>query len=172
MQLGEPIVNAMVTLLAANLNTTIDALNATITDGYVVPHAAQVLNYIPVPSTLEGGMPAIGVQELPAEFVDDLQFSVAAEHEYAVVAIVQHADHRTLVVQLRRMLEAIAYTIQQDRLAQPGIMRAAGAESVNLGRTEPGPVLGDIDFNHPEVPPSSWMSWCALTMTSRRQQAG
>ncbi len=172
MQLGEPLVDAMVALLAANLNTTIAALNATITDGYTVPAAAQVLDYMPVPSTLEGGLPAIAVQELPAEFVDDLEYDVDTIQEYGVVAIVQNTDQRTLTKQLRRMMQAIAYTIQQDRLASPGIMRSqGGAYSVNLGGTVPGPTLGDIDPFNPEAPPRSYMSWTALTMSSRRRQS-
>lgn len=178
LQLAEPLVAAMVTLLKGALNNTIDELNATITDGYTVPHVnpSQFLPYVPVPSTLQGGLPAIGVQELPADFQDDQQFSMNALHEYAVVAIVQHADHPTLTWQLRRMVQAIAATIQADRMqgtagGSGGIMRTqGGAWSVNFLRTEPGPLLGDLDPTNPEAPPRSYLSWTGLVMSSERAE--
>lgn len=173
--LAEPLITAMVQLLDANLNTTIDELNATITDGFIVPHAAQILPYVPVPSTLEGGMPAIGVQELPASFEDDLQFSLHTEQRYAVVAVIQNADQQTLAWELRRMMQAIAFTIQADRIlgtpaGSGGVMRGAGAWSVQFEATVPGPLLGDLDPNNPEAPPRSYLSWCALELTSARTQ--
>lgn len=143
LQLSEPLIAAMVTLLSEQLNGTIDELNATITDGYTVPHVAQFLPYVPVPSTLEAGIPAIGCQELPAEFEDDLQFSVHAKHRYAVVCILQNSDHQTLALQLRRMVQAIAFTVQTDRMlgtagGSGGIMRVqGGAWSVNFIETTP-----------------------------------
>jgi len=175
LNLAEPIVAGMVTLLTADLNDTIDLLNATESDAYAVPHAVQILPYVPVPSVLQGGMPAVGVQEIGAEFVDDLQFSADAVHEYAVVAILQHSDHMTLTLQLRRMAQAIAYTVQQDRMkgnvaGSGGTMRLAGAMSVNLGRTEPGPLLADLDPVNADAPPRSFLSWTALTFNSRRRE--
>lgn len=174
LQLAEPLVDAMVALLKANLNGNIDALNTSYGDGFVVPHQAQVLPYIPIPSTLEGGMPAIGVQEISGSFEDDLQFSLHATHEYAVAAILQHADHQTLVMQLRRIVQAIAYTIQQDRMqgtaaGSGGVMRVqGGAWSVQFLRTEPGPVLGDLDPLNSAAPPKTYLSWTALVFSSER----
>lgn len=175
LNLVEPLVDAMVGLLESNLNGTIDTLNATLADDYTVPHAVQFLPFVPIPSTLQGGMPAIGVQELPSEFVDDLQFSVAAVHRYVVVATIQNADQMTLTLQLRRMIQAIAYTIQADRMLEledgtGGVMRAAGALSVNFEGTEPGPLLGDIDPVNADMPPRTYLSWTALSMNSRRTE--
>lgn len=176
LQLAEPLIDAMVALLATNLNPTIDALNATITDGYTVPEVAQFLNYVPVPSTLQGGMPIVGVQELPSQFDDDLQFSMDGRHRYAVVATIQNSDQQTLVLQLRRMMQAIAYTVQQDRAqgtagGSGGIMRTqGGAWSVQYIATVPGPLLGDLDPTDPEAPPRAYLSWAGIEFESMRRE--
>jgi len=175
-QLTEPLVNAMVALLSQNLNTTIDTLNAANADIYPVPHVVQFLPFVPIPSTLEAGMPAVGVQRLGAVFPEDLQFTTDAEHEYAVVAILQNADHLTLTWQLDRMMQAIGYTIQADRQAgtsqgSGGIMRTqGGAWSVNLDRLIPGPLLGDIDPTSLSGQPTNYVSWTALSMKSTRRE--
>lgn len=175
-QLTEPLVTAMVSLLSGNLNTTIDQLNATLSDSYTVPHVAQFQPFVPVPSTLEGGMPAVGVQELGSRFEDDQQFWTNALHTYAVVAICQHVDQQTLAWQLRRIMQAILYTIQADRLAgtasgSGGIMRnQGGAQSVNLIQYEPGPLLEDLDPSSPESPPRSYLSWVAVELQSVRSE--
>lgn len=173
--LTEPIVTAMVKLLSQNLNATITTLNETLTDSYTVPQVAQFLPFLPVPSTLEGGMPAVGVQELGAVFEDDQVSSTNAVHTYAVIAILNHVDQQTLAWQLRRMMEAIAYTIQADRLlagalGTGSIMETAGAFSVNLIRYDPGPVLGEFDPLNTEGPPTSYLSWVSLVMQSMRNE--
>lgn len=184
-QLSEPLVTAMVSLLSGNLNVTIDQLNATLDGTYPdnqpggpfkVPHVVQFLPYVPVPSTLEGGMPCVGVQELGGQFENDIEVSADAVHTYAVVAICQHVDHQTLAWQLRRIMQAIGFTIQADRLAGTasgtgGIMRSqAGAFSVNLIRYEPGPLLADLDPTGADSPPRSYVSWVALEMQSMRAE--
>jgi hypothetical protein len=174
-QMTEPLVEAMVSLLKANLNTTIDALNAAYADAYPLPHAAQILPFVPIPSTLESGIPAIGVQELGGSFENDIVTTTDALHTYAVVAICQHVDQQTLATQLRRMTQAILYTIQADRLAGTAagtgtVMEAAGAWSVNLLRYEPGPLLGDLDPIDPDAPPRSYLSWVAVVMQSMRAE--
>lgn len=172
LQLSEPLVTAMVGLLSSNLNAEIDLLNATVTDGFTIDHAAQVLPYVPVPSTLMGGTPAIGVQDMPATFEDDLQYNTDALHEYAIVAVIQNADQQALAWQLRRTVQAIANTISQDRLlGQSSVMLTqGGAWSVNFLRTEPGPLLGDLDPTNPEAPPRSYLSWAALVCSSKRRE--
>lgn len=178
LQLAEPLIEAMVTLLKANLNTTIDALNTAYSDAFTLDHAAQILPYVPIPSTLQGGTPAVGCQELPAQFEDDLQFSMHALHRYAVVAIIENSDQQTLAVQLRRIMQAIAQTIQADRMlgttgGSGGIMRTQGrAWSVEFEATVPGPLLGDLDPLNPDGPPRSYMSWCAIELSSRRGEIG
>ena len=174
LNLAEPLVTATVTLLKNNLNGQIDTVNASVTDGYTVPHAVQFLPFVPVPSTLEGGMPAIGIQRLPARFEDDLR--VAGMHsvqQWAIVAILQHTDQLTLSWQLDRMMQAIANTIQADRVAgtPPGTastLKIAGAWAVDFINTEPGPLLGDLDPTDPEAPPRSYLSWTALVLEAKK----
>jgi hypothetical protein len=176
LQLEDPLIEAMVTLLKANLNGVIAELTASYTDAYNPEQVnpAQIFPFIPTASELQGGLPLIGVGGAGTEFEDDTQFSMNATHEYVVVAICQNADHRTLTLQLRRMIEAIAYTIQQDRLlgtttGSGGIMRdQGGALSVNFIRTQPGPVLGDVDPGRPAVTPSTYVSWTGLLLSSTR----
>ena len=174
-QMTEPLVEAMVTLLKGNLNTTIDSLNASYADQYTLPHVVQFLPFVPVPSTLESGIPAIGVQELGSTFMDDIITTTDANHHYAVVAICQAVDQQTLATQLRRMTQAILYTVQADRLAGTAIgigsvMQGAGAWNVTLLRYEPGPLLGDLDPTDPEAPPRSYLSWSAVVMQSKRAE--
>jgi hypothetical protein len=169
----EPLVEAMVGLLQANLNTNIDSLNAAYADAYTLPHAAQILPFVPIPSTLESGIPAVGVQELGSTFNDDIIVSAHATHTYAVVAICQAVDQQTLATQLRRMTQAILYTVQQDRKLGTGAgtgtaMEAAGAWNVSFIRYEPGPLLGDLDPIDPDAPPRSYLSWAAVVMESKR----
>lgn len=178
LELNEPIVRAMITLLSSNLPAEIDSLNATVTDGYVMAHPALYLPYVPIPSSLSqsGGAPIIGIVDMPARFTDDLQFSMHALHEYAVLAMAQNSDHATLTWQLRRYTQAIANVIQADRLlgksdGTGGIMRSVGgAWSVNFIATVPGPLLGDVDPLNVETPPSSWISWTSLHLSSERQE--
>lgn len=180
LQLTEPLVSTLVQLLQQNLNPVIDNFNATLdpTDPtqQPIPHAVQFLNYVPVPSTLQGGIPVIGVQRLGGRFANDMQYNMDADHRYAVVAICQHVDHQTLVNQLERMLECVAYTIHQDRLAgtplgTESVMKTqGGAWVVDFEDYSPGPLLGDLDPDSPEAPPRSYLSWVALTLLSRRTE--
>jgi hypothetical protein len=176
LNLIEPLIDAMVSLLEQNLNGVIDELNQTVTDGYTIPHVVQFTPFVAPPSALQGGMPAVGLQELPGQFEDDLQYSMDATYEYAVVATIQNADHGTLTMQLRRIGQAIAETVQRDRMlggtgGSGGVMRSSGgAWSVNFERTEPGPMLGDIDPSTPDAPPRSYLSWTALIFSSRRRE--
>jgi hypothetical protein len=177
LQLTEPLVAAMVDLLQANLNANIAAFNQTIPgDPYQVPQVQQILPFVPVPSTLQGGMPAVGVQRLGGTFVNDMQYNMDADHRYAVVAIIQNADHQTLVHQLERMLECVAYTIHQDRLvgvphgSQSLLKSQGGAWAVDFEDYSPGPLLGDLDPTDHEAPPRTYLSWVALTLLSRRTE--
>lgn len=172
LNLFEPIANAMVALLTANLPATITALNATITDAYPVPAVGQIVPYTPVPSTLEIGGPVIGVWEIAGEFEDDLQYSMHSHHEFAVVAVLQNSDHITLMYELRRMAQAIAYTISQDRLlGAASVMKTQGGVwSVNFSRSEPGPLISDMDPVTPDAPPRSYLSWTGLIFTARRTE--
>ncbi len=174
--LNEPIILAAKELLKKELPATVTAFNKTVTDGYTVTAPAQYLSHFPQGPELEGGTPIIGVGDMPARFVDDLQFSMDAEHEWMVACVISEADYPTLVCQLRRLAQCVAYTIQQDRMLGTsagigGIMRnEGGVFSVNFLRTEPGPLLADIDPENPGLPPRGWISWTGLTFSSRRRE--
>lgn len=173
LQLAEPIIAAMVKLLSTNMPAIVDELNATITDGFTVEQPVQYLPYVPVPSTLEGGMPIIGVRELGAIFVDDLQYNTDAVHRYAVMALCQNSDQQSLAWQLRRTAQAIMYTISLDRLLGPAaIMRQSGEYSVNFESTEPGPLYGEPELTDDGIirPPRSFMSYTAVVFNSRRTE--
>ncbi len=173
MQLDEPPILAMVNLLETSLPANVTALNATITDGYTIDTPAQYLPIIPFGPILGAGLPAIGVTGLGATFMDDLVFDVDARHELAVVVTVQNADYVTLTWQVRRLLQAIVYTIQQDRILGPAasvMCQQGGLYSVNLARTEPGPLLGDIDPLNDGAPPKSFISWTWLVFNGTRKE--
>jgi hypothetical protein len=178
LQLQEPLIDAMVSLLSTSLNTAIDELNATYTDVYKVEHVTQFLPFVPVPSTLLGGLPAIGIQELETEFEDDTQFSLNADHHFAVVVVVQNVDHHALALQMRRSVQAVSYVVQADRLlgnaaGSGGVMRnQGGALGMRFIRTVPGPLLGDIDPNNAEAPPKSYLSWTGMEFATRRVEVG
>ncbi len=180
LQLTEPIATAMTALLSSKMPAVVTAFNATLAggDAWPVDQPVQYLPYMPVPSLLQGGMPIIGFQRLGGTFTDDLQMNTDAEHEFAVMAVVQNADHESLVHQLERTLECVAYTIQQDRLAgtPPGTASAlklqAGVWSINFERYEPGPLLGDIviDDQGNIAPPRSFISYAGLVMRATRTE--
>lgn len=176
-QLTEPLVSAMVSLLSSSLNATIDTLNSTVTDGFIVDHVVQFKPFIPVPSTLQGGMPAVGVQRLGSTFPEDRQSTTDGLHTYAVAAIIENNDHEALNWQLERTMQAIINTIQADRLqttgtTPSGVLRTqGGAYSVNFIRIEPGPLLGDLDPTSLEGPPRTFLSWVALILESMRTEA-
>lgn len=172
LQLVEPIVTAIVALLSDQLAGAVNEMNASIVDGFTLDPPAQILPYVPVPSSLEGGMPCVGVQRMGGEFQDDLQYSMDAEHDYAIVATVQNSDHQTLVWQLDRYLQCIAYVLQQDRLADnASVLRTQGQTwSVGFKRYEPGPLLGDMDPTAPEAAPRSYISFVGLVLCSKRTE--
>jgi len=176
-QLSEPIVNAMVTLLETELPGTIEQLNETIEDGYFVDPPVQYLPYMPFAATLEGGLPLVAVQRLGIDYTDpesaDLVSSVWAKHQYAVIPVVQNADHATLARQLERLMQAIVYTINQDRVkGQAGsvMTQQGGAWAVRFLRIEPGPLLGDLDPMDPGQPPATYLSWLGLVLSSEREE--
>lgn len=178
LNLNEPIVTAMVNLLNKNLPGNIALFNQSLdpSDPYTLPDIGQVVPYTPVPSTLEVGAPVLGVWELGGDFEEDQQWGLNALHNYAVVVVVQNSDHITLMWQLRRFAQVIAYTIQQDRTAGTPegtgsmLKNQGGAWSVNFIRTEPGPLLGDMDPNTPDAPPRSYLSWTGLIFSSKRTE--
>lgn len=174
LQLEEPIVLAMVDLLQTSLPAVIDTMNNSITDSYTVDVPVQYLPVMPYEPVFQGGLPLIGVGAAQGgtRFVDDLQFDMDAMHQFAVVAVVQNADYVTLAWQLRRLVECVAYTIQADRmLNETSVMKSQGGLwSVNFLRTEPGPILGDIDPMNQGAAPKAWISWTGLVFEGMRKE--
>lgn len=172
-QLNEPIIAQLLELLEAKLPAAIEALNATITDSITLDQPAQLLDYMPAPGELKAGVPAVCIQDLPAQFEDDLQFSITADHPIGIASVIQNADQRSLAWQLRRYTQAIAHVLSEDRLASDGgYLRRPPAQvwRVAFSGTEPGPLLGDRDPNAPDKPPSSFLSWTWLLIRARRQE--
>ena len=170
--LNEPILEALLELLEARLPTVIAEVNAEIDDAFALPEPAQFLDFMPAAGTLKGGTPAVCLQDLPAEFFDDLQFSLSANHGVGVAAVIQNADQRTLAWQLRRYTKAIARTIQLDRLEGPSGFLKRGAAAVwytQFAGTEPGPLL-ERQPGGEATPPNAWESWTWLMLRCRRQE--
>lgn len=177
---AEPLIASMVKLLETKLPKVIEEQNATITDGFTVEQPVNYLPYLPFAATLELGMPLIAVQRLGADFTGpdsaDLQSAVWARHEYAVFTVIQNADHLTLAKQLGRTLQCVMVTIQNDRLAGNPVGTASvmktegGAWSVNFVRSDPGPLLGDLDLLNPGNPPQTYLSWTALVLSSEHEE--
>ena len=173
--LAEPLVQAMKKTLETRVPAAIEEINTGITDNVTIDPIAQYLPYMPFAQALQGGLPILAVQRLGGVFEDDLQTVTHANHEYAVIAVVENADHETLALQLERTLQAAANAIQKDRVAElhgeTSIMRTeGGAWSVNFQRVEPGPLLGDLDPEAPNTPPRSYLSWLGLVMSSKREE--
>lgn len=176
LQLNEPIIKQLMKLLESEtlgLAAAVTALNATITDSFTLDAPAQILDHMPTPGALKGGVPAICIQDLPAQFEDDLQFSLSADHPLGIAVVIQNADQQTLAWQLRRYIQAIMHVIQQDRINPAGgILREPPAQVwyTAFTGTEPGPLLGDRDPQAPDQPPTSFLSWTWLLIRCRRQE--
>lgn len=173
LQLDEPIVTAVVAYLEANLPAVITSYNATVTDGYMVPTVAQFLPVMPYEGLFPAGLPIVGVTGMGAEFEDDLVFDVDAEHRFAIISVIQSSDFVTLAWQLRRLTQCVANAIQTDRVLGPAnsqIQQGSGLWNVRFVRSEPGPILGDIDPTSPGAPPRAWISWSGLLFDGKRKE--
>lgn len=175
MELNEPIIKQLVAVLEAGLPQEVIAHNAAATDGIELDAPAQILDYMPVPGSYGGGLPIIGIQDLPGRFENDLQHSMEATYGFGIAAVLQTADHRTLAWQLRRYLEVIASVIQADRqLGTASLMRKAPANVLytKFEGTEPGPLLGNRNPEASNAPPDSYRSWSWLILECTRQEVG
>lgn len=171
--LNEPIVKTLVSLLEDELPTVVEELNATVTDGFTLNTPAQVLDHMPGAALLGQGLPAVCVQDMPASFFNDLQFSVDGSHGLGVASVIQNSDQQALAWQLRRYTQAVAQVIQRDRLKGQQASRLileGKVWVVEFAGTEPGPMLADRDPNSPNEPPSSFLSWTWLMLRFNRTE--
>jgi hypothetical protein len=175
-ELGEPIIKALVEIMGEHLPAKIKEINEAVTDGITLPEPAQVLDYMPIPATAAGGLPIVAIQDLPANFSNDLVHSEEATHAFGIAAILQTADHRSLAWQLRRYQQAIFRVIQDDRMAlvtESKLRRPpANVMYTKFDATEPGPLLGERNPDSPAEPPSSFRSWTWVIVSCRRQEVG
>lgn len=174
LQLNEPIIEALTYLLENNLPANVTALNETITDDAPLDLPAQFVPFLPIAQTLQGGLPCIGIGDISGEFINDLQTSLEAEHQLALMVVLQTSDHGILAKQLRRYRSLVAYTIQQDRLqGRGGVMYNHGESKVMYTEFTgylPGRLLGDHDPDDPGGPPVSFRSWTTLLVKCRRTE--
>lgn len=173
-RLNEPVITALVRLLENGLAAQVEAINTELTDPFLLDPPVAILDYMPFSVTLEQGMPVIGVQDLSSTFENDLVHSMEATHSVGVVTVIQTSDHQTLAWQLRRYNQAIARTIQADRMLGPAGILASEALVMytRFAGVEPGPLLGDRDPDSPGEPPSSYRSWTWFLLDCRRQELG
>jgi hypothetical protein len=174
LELNEPVIKTLLTVLESGLTGQVETLNSEATDSFEVDTPAQLLAYMPFAATLAGGLPAVGIQDLNTTFFNDLQHSMEAEHTIAVVTVIQTADHETLAWQLRRYNQAILRTIQADRqLGVLSVMRKeALVEYVKFTGVQWGPLLADRNPDAEGEPPTSFRSWTGITLECRRQEVG
>jgi hypothetical protein len=169
------LIKSLKELFEAHLPTIIDELNPTFTDGITIAHPAQIVPYIPILSILSGGMPIVGIGEMPANFDDDLQFSLVGHHKIAVMVVLQNSDHESLTEELRRYTQAIQLTIQQDRERPlhnetPYLSGKGGSWYTKFLATEPGPLLGEVSPLNEGEPPSSFTSWTGIALEMTREE--
>lgn len=175
LELTEVVADGIVQVLNEHLPTVINEINAAKTD-IVLEQPQQIVPYIGTEATTEGGMPIVGVADMPTTFEDDLVSSLTASHQFYVHVVLQDADHAALSKMLRRYVRAIAISLQRDRMApltggSPVLSRGnIGVWALMFGSVQPGPMLGDRDPNAPDKVPSTFMSWSGLVVTCKREE--
>ncbi len=162
--LNELPVRALKQRLEASLPAEIAAINATVTDGFVIAEPKQVLDYIPYPQVLTD-YPTIGIGDGGSTFEDDEGFSATGRHELLIVCYLQHSDQRALAWQLRRYLQAITRVALAGRTLSDTLSGAAWG--TGLVRISPGPTLGDSE--DPELV-RTWMSWAGVLIWAKRDE--
>lgn len=175
MELNESTIKQLAEVLENGLEQEINERNAELTDGFALDPPAQILDYMPVPATYGGGLPIVGVQDLPARFSNDLQHSMEGTYGLGLCALMQTPDHQTLAWQLRRYIQAIANVIQADRELGPlSLMRKPPANVIYLefAGTQPGPLLANTNPDNDGEAPVSFRSWSWLLLECRRQEIG
>lgn len=159
-ELSEPIIKGLKLLFQEHAAEVATLINSEVTDGFQIKPPAQILDYLPTPAQLGGGLPVIAIGDGPVEIVNDLVSSVESEPILAVEAIVQHSDPRALTWQLRRYLQLISAVIQKDRTLK-------GTTPMTIFRgVEPGGIAG------PREPESDegYLQWSYVLIGVRRSE--
>lgn len=129
-QLSAPVVEALRARLDDSLPAAVDAVNATVEDGFTIDHPAQVLDYVPPESAIQ--WPTVCVLERAAEFANDTGYSATGRYELMLVFFIQDHDPQGLARKLRRYEQAVVRAALTDRdLADP-------VYGTGLVRIEPG----------------------------------
>jgi len=151
----EGIVDALYARLVADLSTYIDAVNAEHTDGIVVPHPVDILEYVPPPSYLTA-FPTIGVGHGPDRLEDDNGFDATGVYDLHLVAYLQDSDQRILAKMVRRMKLALQRCALEGRHLGTGTGTAWGVTYV---AGDYGPLLSK---NPSDNTPGTYMTSCAI----------
>lgn len=158
--LADPIIAGMFAQLQAHAAAETAAINSTVTDGRTIEPPAQILDYAPTPSSLQGNLPLLGIGSMPSRFEDDLVHSVAGVHQLAIIGVVAHADPGILQWQLRRYARLILNLIQLDR-TYGGVCR-----TTVLNNVDPGPLVGN---KNPKIE-ADWLSWVWVIVNCTRDE--
>lgn len=161
-KLDEPIIAALVAQLRANVAAEVDAINADVTDGRMIEPPAQILDYAPTPSDLQGGFPIIGVASAPSKFEADLVTSVVGVHQIILVGVISNPDPSVLEWQLRRYLRLMMNIVQLDRTY------GGRCRGTILDRADPGPLVKNTNPNID----AAWLSDCYLWLRCTRDECG
>ena len=157
-KLNEPLIIALQSRLAANLNSVIDTINAQQTDPpYTIDYPQQVLDYIPTIAQLTA-FPTIGISDGEMRFEDDIGWGATGVFEFTVAAFIQESDQKALAWKLRRYAQAMVRVIMEGRQLPPE------GWSVTLKRVRPGPTLGR-DEN-----PRQWISTIGVVIEVKSEQ--
>lgn len=157
LQLIEPIIEALVARLTADLPAEIVVANADVSDTYTLEAPRSVLDFLP-PPTFENQLPLVGVQDLGGRFEDDTGFTATGLYDIAVVVYLQDYDHQALVRKLRRYVRCLARVVLASRAVTP-------SWGLTLQRIDYGPTLADsIDA------PQTYLSWASIVITARQDE--
>lgn len=154
----EPLIDAMVARLLAELNPMLVQVNAAAADAIVCEDfdPLAILDYVPVPSELNR-FPCVAVSNGPHILSDDVGWSATLNARLVLITYVQAADQRSLALKLRRYTQAVRSVALRGRSLPPawGVVDAG---------TRPGPTLGVEDG------PRAWMSWTGTQLDLRSEQ--
>lgn len=158
--LNEPLITALVARLQTELPPAVQAINDQGRDDVVlrVPLPERILDYVPSPELIVD-TPTLGIQELPSTVTDDIGSSFTGVHQLAVVVFYTETELRRLAWSLRRYMQAITTVALEGR-------QIGDAWGVVFKGTVPGRTL-----ERPENP-DTFLSWAAVRLEARREEAG
>lgn len=156
--LHEPIIDALVTRLQADLPAAIATLNGTVTDGWPLEEPAQILDYVPTDGRL-GAFPTIAIQDVGVTLENDVGSSAESRTELGIVYFLRQQDPQGMARQLRRYGRVIASVALAGRSLPP---QGWGTGYV---RWVPGPTL------EVQEDPRTWMTWAAVIIWAKGDES-